>query len=145
MDNNILIFNGGRGLESYLNTSANVYFRHNTVYGNNTQTGQQYLGNCGEIQFNASSTSQAFLNLAETNPVTGGCDYKHGYAYQVTNGSSTDFMYQNVAYDATGNHFGSSSSAGYNPGPNNITVYPRFVGPVEQGAPSCASYASVPA
>ncbi len=40
IDNNISVFNGGTGIQSFNNTgsspNAKVYIRHNTTYGNQT-------------------------------------------------------------------------------------------------------------
>jgi hypothetical protein len=145
IDNNISIFNGGRGIQSYLNTSATIYFRHNTVFGNNTQTGQNYVGDCGEIEINASAASTIFLNLAQTNS-RAGCDSNPVYAYMVIKGGSSDLIYQNYGYDFSGNSSGSANSTGFSYGPDNaFGSNPGFASPVLPGAPNCAGYSSVPA
>jgi hypothetical protein len=145
IDNNISIFNGGRGIQSYSNNSANVYIRHNTVYGNNTQTGQ-LAGVCGEIAINASLNTQAFLNLAQTSVPPIGCGGAAVYAYWVEGGNGTDEVYENYGYDASGNNDGAANSAGFSYGPNNtFGTNPRFANPVAPSAPNCGSYASVPA
>ncbi|HEY5213535.1 MAG TPA: choice-of-anchor D domain-containing protein [Acidobacteriaceae bacterium] len=145
IDNNISIFNGGRGIQSYSNTSADVYIRHNTVYGNNTQTGQR-AGVCGEIAINTSPNTQALLNIAQPSFPSVGCGGAAVYAYWVENGNGTDHVDQNYAYDASGNNGGAANSTGFSYGPNNIFgTSPSFANPVAPGAPNCGSYVSVPA
>jgi len=143
IDNNVSLFNGGRGIQAYLNPSAKIYFRHNTAFGNNTQAKQVNLGNCGEIELSTSVSSEVFLNLAETNSPAG-CDSNTVYAFMVASGNNTDYVYQNDGYDASGNNFAMASSTGYTAGPNNLTVNPQFASPVAPGAPSCGSATSVP-
>ena len=144
-DNNIAVYNGGRGILVYSNTLAPIYFRHNTVFGNNTQTGQpSYVGKCGEIELNTTVSTRAFLNIAQTNSPAG-CDSNTVYAYWATSVNGTDQVYQNNGYDASGNNGGSSSSAGLSYGTNNVFgTNPSFSNPVDPGAPSCGSAASVP-
>src|SRR5208283_4203330 len=53
MDNNISIFNGGRGIGLLLNidgtSHAKAYLRNNTTYGNETVSAYPNLVQCGEI------------------------------------------------------------------------------------------------
>ena len=70
MDNNLAVFNGGNGLKVYNNTSgpANVIFRHNTTYGN--ETGGANGGTCSEIGLQSSYSTQVYSNLAQTTAAT---------------------------------------------------------------------------
>ena len=143
IDNNMALFNGGRGIQSYLNSTSRVYIRHNTTYGNNTQTGQSNVGICGEITINASSAAKVYGNLTETT-ATGGCAGNAIYAYAVLNGGATDKLYNNYGYDASSHNIGVYNSAGFVPGPKNTFGDPSFANPVDPGAPSCGSASSVP-
>jgi hypothetical protein len=146
VDNNIAVYNGGRGILAYSNTSAPIYIRKNTVYGNNTQTGQSNLGNCGEIDLNVTVGTQAFLNIAQTNARVAGCNSNITYAYWVTSGDGSDVVHQNYGYDAFGNNDGSSNSPGFSYDPSNLFgPNPSFTNATVPGAPSCGSFASVPA
>jgi hypothetical protein len=155
IDNNISIFNGAAGIWGSAgggNTSAPVYIRHNTTYGNNMDSSQSNA-DCGEILFatspNATSYTQAFLNLAMTSAASGGaCGSGNPmYVLTVSNTNSTDAMYQNFGYSAAGHNtfkYATSTTFTFDPS-NQFGANPNFANPVEPGAPSCSSYANVPA
>jgi hypothetical protein len=144
-DNNILVYNGGRGLLVYSNTLAPVYFRHNTVYGNNTDIHQNStLGDCGEIDLNMTVNTQAFLNIAQTNAPAAGCDVQTTYAWWMINGSGTNQVYENDGYDSLENNYAASSSPGFSYAPSNLFSTPALSNPVDPGPPNCAATASVP-
>lgn len=149
-DNNILIFNGGRGVADLINTNAHVYFRHNTAYGNDTNN-DRYI--CTEIGIDQGSLTEIFWNLAMTNPpaacVTGG---HVDAAFQINSsssngaGGSSDHIYNNFGYDSGGNNLRQTgTNTGFVAGPNNtFGTNPNFANPVDPGAPSCGSASSVP-
>ncbi len=139
MDNNIAVFNGGRGIMAYANNGAKVYFRHNTAAMNNTQAAQKDLGICGEITVDTAPYVEAFGNIGVTGTPQVGCAGNTIYGFVVALGNGTDHVYQN-----DGNTFGTVSSTGYSAGPNNITTDPAFANPVAPGSPSCSGKASVP-
>ncbi len=147
IDNNIAVFNGGRGIQAYENQAgsahAAIYVRHNTVYGNNTDTHQENLGSCGEIALDKSLASQVFLNIAVATSVTG-CAGNSIYAYYVNKGDVTDLVYSSYGYSAPGNNFGSTGSIGFSFGAdNNFGTSPNFANPVNPGVPNCTSASSV--
>ena len=151
VDNNILVANGGRGLEVVGNNiggvNAHIYFRNNTVWGNNTDLNQTGACNCiiGEIVIIDTNTTEVFQNIAVTNATDGANGYPI-YDFWATTPSATDSVYQNIGYAASGTY-----SAKYDPsslfsyGPNNLFgTNPSFANPVAPGAPSCGSATSVP-
>jgi hypothetical protein len=149
-DNNILIANGGRGLHAGNNSIgappfASIYFRHNTIWGNNEDK-HQNITYCGELSIYQAFNVQAFLNLAATN-AKNGCGDNPIYAYFVgASATTTDHIYESWGYASSGTNDATSHSAGFSFGPNNIFgTNPSFANPVAPGAPSCGSYSSVPA
>ena len=148
-DNNLLVANGGRGLQVFANSTgtspfASIYLRHNTMWGNNGDQNQTSIL-CGELLFDSAFTSQAFLNLAATNKVTG-CGTNPISAYYVHKGNGSDFVYQNWGYAVSGVADGVASSTGFSYDPNNIFgINPNFADPVAPSLPNCGGYASVPA
>jgi hypothetical protein len=144
VDNNISIFNGGRGVQSYLNTRARIYIRHNTAFGNNTQPGQASSRSCGEISLYESPLSEVFENLAQTTS-TRGCAGNTIYAYYVISGDATDKVHSTWAYSSAGHNFGSATSSAFSFGPNNVLGRnPSFANPVDPGAPNCGRSQNVP-
>jgi len=147
VDNNILIANGGRGFEVFNNSvgssHAAIYARHNTVWGNNFDLSNINVL-CGEMTLNAALNVQEFLNLAVTS-ATDGCSGDPLYAYSVANGNSTDLVYSNVGWAASGTYSDEASSLGFSFGPNNLFgTNPNFVNATAPGAPSCGGTSSVP-
>jgi hypothetical protein len=155
VDNNIAIFNGTSGIDNggSGNSSAPVYLRHNTMYGNFTDSNQN-VQSCGQMLLagypalpaNSINLTQAYLNLAvPSGPTEPGCGGNPAYAYYVFNINSTNKVYQNLAYSAAGNNTASSSSSGFSYGSDNVVgTNPGFVDPVDPGAPSCGAASSVP-
>jgi hypothetical protein len=158
VDNNISVFNGSNGiaLSGSGNSLAHVYLRHNTTYGNITDTNQDLVTGCGQINIsgypdssltNAVSYTQAFANLAVPSGATEpGCGSNPAYVFTVYNGNGTDFVFNNFGYSAAGNNVLITGSTGFAAGPNNtFGTNPSFANPVNPPAPSCGSSASVPA
>lgn len=149
-DNNIFIFNGGSGFVNAGggNSTARMYIRNNTLYGNDTDQNQVQAG-CGNIQLQGSNGAryiEVFGNLSMTIPADG-CPSGStaSFSYSVWNGNGTDHIYNNYAYNSAGNNFQTVSSAGFSYGPNNISgTNPSFANPVDPGAPSCGAASSVP-
>jgi len=156
VDNNMMIFNGSSGFVTggTGNSSAPIYLRHNTLYGNSTDS-HQNNGACGQLLLegypgdaaNVVNLTQVYLNLAEPSGATEpGCGSNPAYAYYVYNASSTDNVYQNSGYSVAGNNTGSSSSSGFSFGPGNVFgVNPSFTNPAPPGPPNCTNSLSVPA
>ena len=150
-DNNILLANGGPGLEVYSNSNgtapySNIYLRHNTVWGNNTSSMQSVSASyVAEILLGIAVNTQTFENIAVTNAQYG-AGSQPIYAYSVTSGNGTDVVYQNIGYSAYTTNDNSTNSTGFSFGPNNIFgTNPAFVNATAPSAPSCGSFASVPA
>jgi hypothetical protein len=147
IDNNIAVANGGRGLGAGNNTAgpshANIYFRHNTAWGNNGQLSQSDPY-CGEMIIDVGLDIQMFLNLAVTNAATG-CGTNTLYPFFVNGGNGTDSFYQNYGYSGGGGTLGIANSTGFSAGSNNIFgTNPNFVNAAAPVAPSCGSATSVP-
>ena len=145
IDNNISVFNGGTGIQSFLNTgnnpNAKIYLRHNTTFGN--QTGSINANPCAEINLNQSLSSEVYSNLVQagTNTCQGSVAE---YALGMYKPDSTDQLYNNYIYNAAGNNT-TGSGAGFSFGPNNTTGNnPNFKNPVKPGPPSCGGASSVP-
>jgi hypothetical protein len=151
IDNNILIANGGRGLQVFNNAAgkgpfAHIYFRSNTVWGNNGDLNQNQQNGCGEIVISVADNIDEFLNLAATN-ATDGCGHYPIHAFSATGSpTTTDQVYQNWGYAVGGTTTDITGSSGFSYGPNNtFGTNPAFVNPVVPGAPNCGGYTSVPA
>jgi hypothetical protein len=147
VDNNIFIANGGRGLEVYQNTlgstHAAIYFRHNTVWGNNLDAHND-AGDCDEVLVNKSYATEVSFNISASNAAAG-CFGHPIYAYYVHSGGSTDGVYSNVGWSKAGNHDGSASSTGFAYGPSNLFgTNPSFANAVAPGPPTCGNATSVP-
>lgn len=149
VDNNIVLNNGGRGIEVENNTMctscATIYIRHNTSWGNSTDTSQTG-GYCGEMQINTAYNIQSYFNLSVPKAATS-CGTNTIYAFQVTGSpSATDQIYNNWGYSPFGNNSNIVSSSGFSFAPTNtFGTNPSFANPVGPSAPSCGSFASVPA
>ncbi len=146
-ENNILVSNGGRGLLVFNNqrgsAHASIYLMHNTLWGSNGDLNESGTY-CGEVLISFASDTQASFNIAATN-ATDGCGVNPIYAYYVGNGDSTDSVYSNVGYSASGTYGGINNSGGFSYGPNNLFgTNPSFSNATAPSAPSCGSASSVP-
>lgn len=146
IDNNISVFNGGAGIQSFLNTgsspNAAIYLRGNTTYGN--QTGSVNAFPCAEARFESSLSSQAYLNLLVAGTALGCSSSQPIYPFAVTQPDSSDQVFNNFFYGSGGNNT-TGSGQGFAYGSNVTGTNPAVANPVEPGPPSCSSYASVPA
>jgi len=150
IDNNISVFNGGTGIQSFKNTgsspNAKVHIRHNTTYGN--QTGSINASPCAEINLMYSLSTQVYLNLVEAGTTTAcrvGGNPQPAYALAVMQPDSTDLLYNDFLYSAAGNNM-TGGGTGFSYGANNATgSNPNFSNPAKPGAPNCGGSTSVPA
>jgi hypothetical protein len=147
IDNNILVANGGRGFEVYNNrvgsAHAAIYFRHNTLWGNNGDFSQN-IGGCGEMMISAALNVQAWFNISVPN-VAKGCGAYPVYAYYVINGDSSDRVYSDIGWSASGTYGAIVNSPGFSYGPNNLFgTSPSFANATAPGKPSCGNTSSVP-
>lgn len=148
VDNNISIANGGPGFKVYNNDAgsqhAPIYSRYNTLWGNNSDADEP-SSYCGESVVGEAHNVQQYLNIAAT-VAAKACDGYLAYAYLTWNGDSTDLVYNNVGWSATGTYSRSVASPGTQYGPNNLFgTNPSFANPSTPKAPNCGSYSSVPA
>ncbi len=148
-ENNILLANGGSGLEVNYNSFgknpfASIYVRNNTMWGNNGDQNQASRP-CAEMLFESTFTSQALMNLAMT-ASKNGCGANPEYAFLVEESpTSTDLISQNWGYSSSGTNDGILNSGGFSYGPNNyFGIDPSLANPVPPGEPACAIYSSVP-
>jgi hypothetical protein len=149
VENNLSVFNGGRGIQLLNNavsgsTYAHIYAVNNTVYGNNLFTNN--AGNaCAELYVYSAIQTEVYNNLSMPAAATA-CSSNPWWAATVLYGSASDFVYKNFLYSAAGHNTVTANSGSFAFGPNNITgTNPVFNNPVAPGAPSCSGYASVPA
>jgi hypothetical protein len=152
VDNNILLGNGGPGLELFNNggvgsTWSHIYMRHNTAWGNNAGPNQSVPACAvGEIiSYYSAKNVEAYDNIAATNAVDGAVSQPI-YSFSVCQVDGSNHVYQDVGYSVGGTVDGMSSSTGFFYGPNNLFgTNPTFASAAEPSAPSCSSYGSVPA
>jgi hypothetical protein len=153
VDNNILVANGGRGLlagDNGVGTPpfAQIYLRHNTIWGNNrdlNQAGEGTSSWCGEVDLLTTLNTEASFNIAVTDAAEG-CGTKPIYAFYVIGASNTDSVYQNWGYAPGGTNEAMFNSPGFTYDPTNtFGTNPSFANPVAPEAPSCGNYSSVPA
>lgn len=138
VDNNISVFNGATGFQNFSSTTAPVYIRHNTFFGN--QTGSTNANPCGEFNANTATMNLASLNLivAGTNTCSGSVA-EYALASSVDN--STNIFFWNYLFSAAGHNtnLGSAQSR------SNLTgTNPSLSNPVQPSAPNCSGFASVP-
>jgi hypothetical protein len=146
-ENNILISNGGRGLEVFNNQNgtehASIYLRYNTVWGNNTDRNQNATY-CGEVLIARALDVQAEFNIAATSSATG-CGANPNYGWYVGSGDSSDNVDSNLGYSASGTNDGADNNTGFSYGTDNIFgIDPDFANPATPRAPACGSFTSVP-
>jgi hypothetical protein len=145
VEQNIVFYNGGRGITVFQNTSAPIYVQYNTSFGNNTDTTQ---GNtfCGDIIVGNASSAQILYNIFRTNAATG-CGTATQDVMYVFSSTSTVNLDYNFGYSQWGyNTGGSGNASAFAFGSHNVFgTDPKFANPVKPAAPSCSSFASVPA
>ena len=143
-ENNMLIGNGGRGMQvvdNNLATHSTIYIRNNTIWDNNRDTNQSAT-ECGELTLQNDSTTIATENLVVTDSSTGCGDYPIS-AMSVISGDGTDQVDSNFAYAVNGQN-AEVYSGSFTYGVNSLGVSPDFTNPVVPGAPSCSGTTSVP-
>jgi hypothetical protein len=146
VENNILVNNGGRGIEVFNNSAgsshAAVYITQNTSWGNLTDPNQKSLG-CGEILLSVASNTQVNGNLISTNSATG-CGGNPIYALSVQFGDSTDSVNNNFAFGYNGNNTYLLDSGTFAYGSNNsLGIAPDFSDATSPGAPNCQNASNV--
>ena len=148
VENNIVVNNGGRGIE-VLNNSAGtshaaIYITQNTSWGNLTDPNQVSTG-CGEIALITASNTQVYGNLIATKSATG-CGANPIYPLSVIIGDGTDSVDSNFAYGLNNNNVYLSNSGTFAYGSKNVfDISPAFANATVPGAPSCQGTSNVPA
>jgi hypothetical protein len=147
VDNNLVFYNGGRGLEVTNNaagsTHANIIFRNNTAANDMTDPNQQYCVGNGELLVTNSLQIQAYGNLTQAN-ATGCAGANVVYGVAISGGNGTDNLYNSDFVGVSGNNTFVYSSSGFSYGPGNIVTAPAFASPGNPGAPSCSGKTNVP-
>lgn len=148
VENNIVVNNGGRGIE-ILNNSAGtshaaLFVTQNTSWGNLTDPNQVSTG-CGEIALITASNTQVYGNLIATKSATG-CGANPIYPLSVILGDGSDSVDSNFAYGLNNNNVYLSNSGTFAYGSKNVfDVNPAFTNATVPGAPNCQGTSSVPA
>lgn len=143
-ENNLSFLNGLSAIKVVNSTHAKFYIKNNTAYGDN-QGPYTNATWCGELLSQTSDGSEYYNNLIKAASGTG-CGGNTNYLLFNASPNTGDVMYANFGYSPAGNNTG--NSGGFTFGPNNVFgTDPAFVNaPASNpGAPSCGSYASVPA
>jgi hypothetical protein len=149
-DNNILIGNGGPGLQVDHNNAgsgpwATIYTRHNTLWGNNhdmTLAGFSH----GEMLWGAVRNSHSTYDLAVTNLQYGGGGGPDAAFYVGDSPTSTNSVSNSWGYSPWGNNSETIGSSGFSFASTNVFgVNPQLANPTVPGAPSCSGYANVTA
>lgn len=144
-ENNMLIGNGGRGMQvvdNNLTPHATIYIRNNTIWNNNRDTNQNAT-ECGELTIQNTSTVIATGNLIATASSTG-CGAHPISAMSSISSDNTNTISGNWAYAVNGQNaevYGGT----FTYGTNTLGTSPGFTSAAVPGAPSCGSYSSVPA
>jgi hypothetical protein len=149
VENNIVLANGGRGLEVENNSAgsahAAVHLRHNTVWGNNLDN-HEFGPACSELLVQNAFNLEIYQNVVASNSATGCQSNKINAVYVLDTATSTSHIYQDVAYSAGGFNAATMNSPGFSFGTNNLFgTNPKFANPVAPSAPSCDGFANVPA
>jgi hypothetical protein len=145
IENNISVFNGAAGIQSFLNAgrspNASIYIRNNTTYGN--QSGGVNAYPCAEINLNDSLSTQVSFNLVQSQGPTG-CRGTNIYSLGVTDPDSTVNLYDNFIYSAAGNNT-AGNGEGFTFSPSNVSgANPSFANSGRPSAPNCKVSTSVP-
>lgn len=144
---NLAVFNGGNGIGSTGNGSANshIFFRNNTSVKNQQATNDNTT-TCGDVMvIGPQALTELYGNLVVTKGSTS-CQSSTQplYAIAMYNGNATNHFYNNWLYSAAGNNVGLFTNNGFASGPNNTTgTDPLLVNPVDPGQPNCTGTSSV--
>lgn len=145
VQNNISVNNGGRGIQvEYNNVSppnATIYVKYNTVYGNEQDTNQTFLG-LGECMIQSASLTTFTNNLCATSGVNDPAGHPV-FAFAVTSADSTDSVATNWLAGQGGNNTFIFSSTGFSYGSNTLGTSPSFASTTIPGAPSCTGKLNV--
>lgn len=150
VENNILIGNGGAGLQVDHNNAgkgpwATVYSRHNTMWGNNHDLTLSGFGH-GELIFGEVNNSHSIQDLGVTNLATGGGNSQVYGFFIIDSPTTTNSVSQGWAYSPWKTNALELVSPGFSFDSSNILgVDPKFASPAIPGAPFCSGHANVTA
>jgi hypothetical protein len=145
--NNIVINNGGKGLEVNNNTAGSyhsaIWFSQNTSWGNLTDPNQTWLG-CAEVSVYKAGNIHIYGNLISTKAATG-CSGHPIYALAISGGDASNSVVNNLAYGYNGNNtfLYDSGSFAWGTG-NQFGVSPGFRNATTPGPPTCGGTPNVP-
>ena len=147
-ENNIVVGNGGKGIEVSNNSKgsshARIYINQNTSWGNMTDPNQKWLG-CGEISLNDAFNVHVTNNLISTRSATA-CGGHPVFAITIAAGNASDSVNHNFAFGFSGNHTFVHRSGPFLLGADNILgKNPQITNARVPGPPNCRGTASVPA
>ncbi len=147
-DNNLVIGNGGYGLEVQNNVAgsahAPIYLRRNTSWGNETDTSQGLNRLCAEVLINSGYNIQELYNLAATNSANA-CANNPVFAFSAYTINSTVWVYNNLAFGYNGQNTYSYNGGSFQYDSNNVVGQnPQFAAAVIPPAPACNGTGSVP-
>lgn len=147
-DNNILIGNGGPGLQVDHNNAgsgpwAKVYTRHNTMWGNNLHLALP--GIHGEMLWGTVKNTQSSYDLAVPTLQSDSSGYPMN-GLVVADSPGTSSISNGWIYSPWANNTQVVYSAGFAYGSSNtFGVDPRLTNPSIPGVPNCKAYSSVTA
>jgi len=147
-DNNILIANGGPGLQVDHNNAgsgpwATVYTRHNTMWGNNHDLTLTWWGH-GELLFGTVTNTHSLYDLGVTNLATGGGGHPVTGFTVLDSPGTTNSISNGWAYSASGTSAQALNSPGFSFASNTILGQaPLLANKVVPGVPSCGGYSNV--
>jgi hypothetical protein len=147
VENNIVVNNGGRGLEVTNNSAgsqnAYVFFISNTSWGNERDQNQAFCIGNGELNVNLAKNVQAFNGMYATSTADG-CSGYAIYGASVASGDASDLIEYSSIFGLDGNNtFVSGGTFNFaNQTGSAIGTNPGFANAVAPGAPSCSGYAN---
>lgn len=147
-DNNILIANGGPGLQIDHNNVgsgpwATIYSRHNTMWGNNHDLTVAGYGH-GEWLIGEVNNTHSTFDLGVTNIAKGGSGSPVYAFFVIDSPTGTDSVSQSWGYSASGTNADALVSPGFSFGSSNtFGTAPDLKDRVIPPAPSCSAYATV--
>jgi hypothetical protein len=144
VENNMVLFNGGRGIQIVQNSGGNIYVKQNTAYGNNLDTTQG--GYCGEIISNVNTGNTVFSgNLAATSAANT-CNGSSWWDYIIGISSTAVQITSGLAYSPAGHTCEAINGGTFSCGAAVLTsINPNFRNPVNPPAPNCGGFSDVPA
>jgi hypothetical protein len=148
--NNIEFLNGGYGIEVEKNSAGSVGNAHiiiynNTMYGDRRDMTQSFCQGNGDLDLYKAYNVTTYGNLIDNGFATN-CGGAPFYAVAIGDGNTTDSVTNSWLAGAGGYNEFLSADGSLALGTGNIMgTDPAFANPVDPGAPSCSSSASVPA